>query len=171
MLGSPSEESEQAGSDELLLLDIRDTSEYTIDISTIGDGGSFELTLVEANRETLGLANNEYFVTYQQWGTELCDGKATGGIIENSYSIINWKDGTVNYDDQTLTFSSVDGYEFSVDNVLNLGSTTESLSLVVDVDPQTGKVGGSIDVVRDYTTGNYTQCSTAIDVRSGQVRL
>jgi hypothetical protein len=171
LLGSPTEESQQAGSYEVLLLDIRDTREYTIDISTIGDGGSFELTLVEANRETLGLADDEYFVTYQKWGTVLCDGKADEGIIENSHSIINWKDGTVNYDDQTLKFSSVDGYEFSVDNALSLGSITETLSLVVDVDPETGDVDGSIDLLRNYSTGDYAQCKTAIDIRKGKVRL
>lgn len=171
LLGSPSEESEQAGSYELLLLDIRDTREYTIDISTIGDGGSFELTLVEANRESLGLADDEYFVTYTQWGAVLCDDTPSGAFVEDSYWIINWKDGTVADIDQTLKFSSVDGYEFSVDNALSLGSTTESVSLVVDVDPETGKVGGSIDLVRNYTAGDYAKCTTAIDVRSGQVRL
>lgn len=168
---STKDKSQQASSDELLLLNIEEDRNYTIEISTIGEGGSFELTLVEANRETLGLADDEYFVTYQQWGTVLCDGKADEGIIENSHSIINWKDGTVNYDDQTLKFSSVDGYEFSVDNALSLGSITETLSLVVDVDPETGDVDGSIDLLRNYSTGDYAQCKTAIDIRKGKVRL
>ena len=101
----------------------------------------------------------------------LCDNSPTGALIEDSYWIINWKEGYISDIDQTLNFSSVDGYEFSVDNALSLGSTTESVSLVVDVDPETGKVGGSIDLVRNYTAGDYAKCTTAIDVRSGQVRL
>lgn len=171
LLGSPSEESQQAGSYEVLLLDIRDTREYTIEISTIGEGGSFELTVVEANRESLGLSNDEYFVTYTQWGSVLCDATPTGALIEDSYWIINWEKGYIADIEQTLNFSSVDGYKFTVDQALSLGSVGETLSLALEVDPENGEVDGSIDLVRNYTSGEYTQCTTAIDVRSGQVRL
>ncbi len=171
LLGSPTEESQQAGSYEVLLLDIRDTREYTIDISTIGEGGSFELTVVEANRESLGLANDEYFVTYTQWGSVLCDNSPTGALIEDSYWIINWKEGYISDIDQTLNFSSVDGYEFSVDEAVSLGSVGETLSLLLEVDPENGEVDGSADLVRTYTSGEYATCTTSIDVRSGQVRL
>lgn len=166
-----SEQSENSNSYEVLLMDVDAGRTYTLKISTLAEGGQFTLLLTEPNRASLGLTDDEYFVTHQRRGTTLCDGSAAGGYIQDTYWIINWAEGYISDPDETLNFTSVDGNAFSIEQALDLGSVTEDFSLTLDTDSTTGVVSGNATQTRTFSSGEFSQCVTEIDFREGQVKL
>ncbi len=166
-----SEQSENSNSYEVLLMDVDAGRTYTLKISTLAEGGQFTLLLTEPNRASLGLTDDEYFVTHQRRGTTLCDGSAAGGYIQDTYWIINWAEGYISDPDETLNFTSVDGNAFSIEQTLDLGSVTEDFSLTLDTDSTTGVVSGNATQTRTFSSGEFSQCVTEIDFREGQVKL
>ena len=166
-----SEQSENSNSYEVLLMDVDAGRTYALTVSTLAEGGQFTLLLTEPNRASLGLTDNEYFVTHQRRGTTLCDGSAAGGYIQDTYWIINWAEGYISDPDETLNFTSVDGNAFSIEQTLDLGSVNEEFSLTLDTNSTTGGVSGSATQTRAFSSGEFSQCITEIDFRDGQVRL
>ena len=166
-----SEQSENSNSYEVLLMDVDAGRTYALTVSTLAEGGQFTLLLTEPNRASLGLTDNEYFVTHQRRGTTLCDGSAAGGYIQDTYWIINWAEGYISDPDETLNFTSVDGNAFSIEQTLDLGSVNEEFSLTLDTNSTTGVVSGSATQTRTFSSGEFSQCITEIDFRDGQVRL
>ena len=166
-----SEQSENSNSYEVLLMDVDAGRTYTLTVSTLAEGGQFTLLLTEPNRASLGLTDDEYFVTHQRRGTTLCDGRAAGGYIQDTYWIINWAEGYISDPDETLNFTSVDGNAFSIEQTLDLGSVTEDFSLTLDTNSTTGVVSGNATQTRTFSSGEFSQCITEIEFRDGQVRL
>lgn len=165
------EQSENANSYEVLLMEVDAGRTYTMTISTLAEGGQFTLLLTEPNRASLGLTDEEYFVTHQRRGSTLCDGSAAGAYIQDTYWIINWAEGYISDPDGTLSFSEVEGNAFSIEQSLDLGSVTEDFSLTLDTNATTGVVSGNATQTRTFSSGEYNQCVTEINFRDGQVRL
>ena len=166
-----SEQSENSNSYEVLLMDVDAGRTYTLTVSTLAEGGQFTLLLTEPNRASLGLTDDEYFVTHERRGRTLCDGSAAGGYIQDTYWIINWAEGYISDPDETLNFTSVDGNAFSIEQTLDLGSVTEDFALNLDTHSTTGAVSGNATQTRTFSSGEFSQCVTEIDFREGQVKL
>lgn len=66
---------------------------YEVSVFTF-NGGSYTVTLADANRETMGLGSHEFYVSFVRTGEEQCNGRTTGYKPANLNFIFNFRNGS-----------------------------------------------------------------------------
>jgi hypothetical protein len=169
------------GSNELIIFDAQAGEHYSVRVKSWLGSGEFQLLLVEANRSSLGLENNEYLVSLDSINTQKCiiDGtrETEESYEDSSFGIINWSAGYIDDlsgVDRNL-FSSVDGNSFTVtDNVSEAGknySISGQASLTLTTDFTSGAITGSSDGSFEYSEDGEDGSCTATGILTGQVIL
>lgn len=168
-------------SNELIVFDALAGESYSVAVEAWVGAGEFQLKLVEANRSSVGLADNEYLVKLDSIDTLKC---LENGIEQDEYNdndtsllIINWSAGYVgdaSTDDKT-SFSSVDGNAFTARESYSESeddfSITSQSTLTLLTDFTTGVTTGSLHGSYEYTRGDKTDNCTFTNVETGQVIL
>jgi hypothetical protein len=174
-------ESSDSTSNEAIIFDAISGTPYFIDVDAYGKGGSFQLKLVEANRSSLGLSNDEYVVITQLNIAQECveDGQnLSSNTTEVQNKIINWKGGYVlNLSGENKTsFTSVNDNSFSIaDSTSESYSDGESYSNIsifnYTTNFATGELTGDGNYVETYTDNAATEtCTSEVEI-TGKVVL
>jgi hypothetical protein len=169
------------GSTQLIIFDAVAGENYAAHISSIGDESNFQLKFIEANRSSVNLDNNEYLISLESTEEEKC---IFGRIEENntrsssSFVIINWSAGYIDYlyRGDRLLFSSVNGDEFTIDDISNPISGGRVISYWQDTftlltDFLTGAVTGTSNTSFEYSEAGNTSSCTYARILTGHVIL
>lgn len=153
-------DSSNGSSDEVIFFNAVAGSQYTISVyETFDEDATFELKLVEANRASLGLSDNEYAVHAQETMNESCVEIVNGGSpnttsdsdLEGDLSIFNWKDGYVRSygDSEQYSFTSVNGNKVTLK--FNDSETDTYNNVTYSYTYQ-----GTFNFTTDFKTGTFT---------------
>lgn len=146
------------------------TSGFTYRVRVRSEEGSdnFQVRFAAANRETLGLVENEYFVKFTTSNDTDCVG-LDFSLSSTENLIINWKNGYVINENIRVKFSSVSGTTFIIeensdDTILGL-NTKDNYKLELTLDAGTGLISGTELSEKAYTyDGESLECSLSIDM-------
>ena len=145
---------------------------YTFSVQSYDSSDSeFSLLITLPNRESAGLGNNEYLVELDGVLVLMCDGTVIGSGPEASQLIVNWTEGYVLTEEQRkINFSEVEDMLFAAETKVDREDYDEEISVVLDVDPVTGSVSGSVTSTIDFDNAGVDQC-VAYNSVEGQVVL
>jgi len=145
---------------------------FTISIQSYDpEDSEFSLLITQPNRESAGLGANEYLVKLEGLLVVMCDGTIIGSGPEASQLIVNWTEGYVLTEEQRkINFSEVEDMLFAAETKVDRGDYDEGISVVLDVDPVTGSVSGSVTSTMDFDNAGVDQC-VAYNSVEGQVVL
>lgn len=156
---------------------------YEVSVYT-NNGGSYTVTLADANRETMGLSNHEFYVSLLRTGEEQCNGRTTRYQSTNLYFTFDFRNGSfVDNLNQQIQFYLTDEYTIG-----NSGSHSSRGSSSQDggfdyknesdhwftLDNITGSVTGEFREVRTFNYDNTNVETTVCTVSSrfeGQIIL
>jgi hypothetical protein len=168
-------------SNDFIVFDAQPNEHYSMKIESYGGTGDFKLKLVEANRFSLGLTNDEYLVSFNSSYTKKCivngivqDDEVSGGL---SMLVINWSAGYIYdpSDSERTSFSSVNGNTFTTyENYSELGNGSRidrSNLLILLTDFTSGEVSGVASRSFETTNGQETAICTYSSVEVGHVVL
>jgi len=166
-----SEDSNGLDSNEVVIFKAEEGQTYDIGISSYVGKGTFELTIVEATRASLGLSDNEflYRLEYDESGT--CDNGTSDNWNYNTFPIINFVDGYLENirSSEQFNFSKVNG------NTVTLSGSGQSsgddysyeytYSTTLTVSTSDGSLTGS-ETYEDSDTynGNTVNCEYSSDL-------
>lgn len=88
------------------------TAGQTYEVSVFTDnGGSYTVTLSDANRETMGLGPHDFYVSFVRTGEEQCNGRTSSYMPANLYYMFNFRNGSfVDNLNQYIQFYLTDEY-------------------------------------------------------------
>ena len=135
--------------------------EYVISIVSWLEGGSYQLTLVEGNRASLGLEENEHYVELILTASETCNGEISEseGYVD---SIFNFAQGYVTdiNDFEKVEFDSVNGNTLIKDTSYNEEEEQGEGEIQFTLSPDDGVVTGSNVGSYSYSfSGETVNCS------------
>lgn len=173
--------SSDEGSNELLIFDAQAGVTYYVRVQAWEGSGEFQLKLVEANRSSVGLANNEYLVQLESVNTMKCieDGVEQEEFTDTEMTegVINWSSGYIgdNLGNNRTSFGTVDGntfttsgnHSYSEDGYSGSSQGTLTLSTDFTTGEITGSSIGSYEYSGDGETGNCTYTS----IETGRIVL
>jgi len=134
---------------------------YVISMVSWLEGGSFELKIVEGNRASVGLANDEYFVELLLIGGETCNGEAfeSAGYTDSVFNFVQGYVADINGLDK-VSFDRVSGNTLIKDTSYNQGSEAGQDETRFTISPDDGVVNGSKVGVYNYNSaGEAISCS------------
>lgn len=153
-------------SNEIIVFDALADESYNVDVESNEGAGEFQLKIVEANRSSVGLSEDEYLVELEFYKTETC----TINGDEQHYSsnetvnkIINWSEGYMSNSagSDRLAFNSVNGTTFTVkSNHSDLGSgwnKSDQFTMTLVTSFATGAITGSSSTRDDYVEFDYSE--------------
>jgi len=107
----------QSGSKEALVFEAEAYRTYAIEVFAFEGSGSYELKVVQANRESLGLRANEIYVVAEGEAVEICDGEL-GSHTQSNFPM--------DYDYiYNMASGAVRGYGYSIDHYVTYQGTRE----------------------------------------------
>ncbi len=155
-------------SDERLVFTATSGFTYRVRVKSEGGSDNFQVRFAAANRETLGLTENEYFVKFTTSNDTDCVG--LGYTLKSTESlVINWKNGYIINENERMNFSSVSGTTFIIeensnDTILGL-NTVNNYKLELTLDAETGLISGSEFSEKAYAyAGDSLECRLSIDM-------
>lgn len=162
--GSKKYSSESLSSNEAVVIQVEANQQYSIEVESIDGANSYNLIVVEANRSSLGLSANEYWVNFDVDGEETCNG-GTETEAHVAGFIINLNDGylaDVSGLDKDV-FSDVSGNTFSIAVSQSTSGTgfsfNSNFKLDLEVDPSTGALKGDSVSSSSETGFSDLECS------------
>lgn len=172
--GQGSIDSSSLDSNEIIVFDAINGSDYSVIIDSYEGEGNYTLKVVRANRETLDLSENEYLASLNE--SELRDcGSFTSNESTDYFLVFNWTNGYLGKDDGKTKFTSSEEntivIEYSESESEEDYSYSYEGTLTVTVDPNTGVISGTdiwSDVENDQ--GDIAECSYETTL-SGQIEL
>jgi hypothetical protein len=133
---------------------------YLINVIAAYGNGDFLIKLVEANRETLALSKDEYFVVADVVTDEACyneffDFSASGSYEEQDQFILNGIDGYVRYGNDLLQFESSTASSFIIKttyaHLYDFFSDDEEYTWNINVSTENGEIKG----VKEGSVSNF----------------
>lgn len=140
--------SERLSSEEQLVFSATSGETYSIEVSAYYGSGDFTVKLVEANRTSLVLSNNEYYVSLPYETEVVCD--TSDYNFDGEYQVvINWLGGYLKDGSEKSNFNSASGNTFTI--LTNYSdsepeydySYSEEYTLQLTVNPESGVVSGT----------------------------
>lgn len=139
---------------------------YNVGVEAYVGSGDFTLDLVSANRSSLGLSENEFWVSFTATYSDSCNGGEPHTYSDLDGFIINFAEGYIASPDglEKLAFSSVEGLSFNVsfsnsESGENFTFSSNSNSTYT-VNPLTGGVTGSVSYSSsELYNGQSYECS------------
>ena len=163
--GTTKYSSESLSSNEAVVLQVTANQQYSIEIESLDGAGSYNLVVVEANRSSLGLSADEYWVNFDIDTEETCNTTNTSESHVAGF-VINFASGYL-ADVSGLDkdeFRNVQGNQFSIESS-DSGSGTgysysSSFKLDLEVNPTQGSVNGSSTSTSTETGFLDLECSS-----------
>ena len=160
------------GSEESVVFNAQAGMGYTIDIATENDQASFELILTEANRETLELEENEYYVALAGLGDFQCGGEnlteMAGEVPFNKQLIVNWDQGYFmnSAGSNRQDFASVTDLNYTTNENHQLSNGNRySLQLDLNLLPEMGTLNGTaVEEAIENVDGDTSTCTGNFDL-------
>jgi hypothetical protein len=141
-------ESASSDSNEVIIFQAEAGVTYNIEVSSYEGSGNYQLKLVEPNRSSFGLNQNEYLVSTTENQVETCttnSGSETYNYSSVYHEIINWNDGYVSSltSPRRYDFSSVNGDSFTVNFANSSTDYSYSSSYTYTANFSTGAITGT----------------------------
>jgi len=163
-LGGASFTGENDGSREVILFEAEKSLRYFITVDSYKSSGDFTLKLVEANRQSLELTENEYAVSIKENSDYKCT-LVEYSEEENYILFVSWRNGYIKAPGgEKYQFSSADGNSVTVK--INESESGESFNYSLTdtirfaVNEQTGAIDGTKTGSFTYTEkGDGNSCS------------
>mgnify|MGYP000591117248 FL=1 len=161
------------------------TAGQTYEVSVFTDnGGSYTVTLADANRETMGLGSHEFYVSFVRTGERQCNGRTTTYQAANLNFIFNFRNASfLDNLNQPARLELIDQYTIgqsrSVSGKNNSSikgsyEYTDTSNHWFSLNPTTGNVSGELSQERttNYDDRNFETQACIFSTRfEGQIIL
>lgn len=170
-------------SNELIVIDAIAGENYRVEVESWGGSGEFELTLVEANRASIGLESHEYLVNLESIQVHDCiingEQQEKSTDSDSSLGVISWTSGYIAdpLANNRTSFNSVDGNTFTINTSYSESGGGSRFSghaaLTLTTDFATGAISGYGNASAEYVDVDEDEVGscTYTSVETGQVIL
>jgi hypothetical protein len=167
-------------SNEVIVFDALADESYNVGVESSEGGGEFQLKLVEANRSSAGLSEDEYLVELKFNKNETCTVKSSqqyhpsDGMVNK---IINWSEGYMSDSagGDRQAFKIAHGTSFTVrTNNSDRGSDwnrSDEFTMTLNTNFATGAITGSSSANSDYIEFDYSKHCNSNTTYAGKIIL